>query len=144
MAELRDWDTDNPTIVLCDPAAFGHGGIGKGYGNGSVPAGECGFFDPRVSWKMETLGSILLHEYTHWLKLVSPPLSKETDDIAYGPTGVRAMDKSQATNNADSYSWFATETLWTVLCSTQYGDPTSADDDDPNCGGGVCQATKGP
>jgi len=102
MAELRDWNTDNPTIVLCNPAALGHGGIGKSYG--SVPAVQCDALDPRVSWKMETLGSILLHEYTHWLRLVTPPLSKETDDIAYGPSGVRALDKSQATDNADSYS----------------------------------------
>ena len=142
MAELRDWNTDSPKIVVCDPAGFGHGGIGKGYG--TVTAVGCDSFDPRVSWKMETLGSILLHEYTHWPKLVAPPLSKETDDDAYGPYGVRQLDKNDATNNADSYSWFATENLWTIICQTDYQDPQPSDDQDPNCNGQVCKAPKSP
>lgn len=33
--------------------------------------------------KMETLGSILLHEYNHYTNLVAPSLSKQTDDPAY-------------------------------------------------------------
>ena len=144
MAEMRDIDSDKPTIILCDPAGFGHGGIGKGYNN--VKAVGCDGFDDRVSWKMETLGSILLHEYTHWEKLVAPPLSEETDDLAggYGPAGVRSLDKSKATNNADSYSWFATENLWTVICQKKYGDPTKADGNDPNCKNSVCTAPKKP
>jgi hypothetical protein len=142
MAELRDWDTDNPKLVVCARAGFGHGGIAKGYSG--VKEVECGGLDPRISWKMETLGSILLHEYTHFLKLVSPPLAKETDDVAYTPSRTRALDKTKATNNADSYSWFATENLWTLLCHTQYQDPTVEDDKDPNCGGTACQAPKGP
>lgn len=142
MAELRDWNTDKPKLVVCAKAGFGHGGIGKGY-NG-VPTVKCGDFDPRLSWKMETLGSVLLHEYTHYLKLVVPPLSKETDDDAYGVKGSRDLDKSKATNNADSYSWFATEVLWTVICQKDYQDPIDEDDDDPNCNGTTCQAKKGP
>ncbi|KAJ5205279.1 hypothetical protein N7491_004098 [Penicillium cf. griseofulvum] len=131
MAELRDWDSDNPKIVICKKAGFGHGGIAKGYDG--VPKVVCENFDPRMSWKMETLGSILLHEYTHYTNLVAPPLDKETDDLAYGVSGVRAYDKSLATNNADSYSWFAVEVLWSVICSEEYEDPTDADNDDPNC-----------
>ncbi|KAI9667809.1 MAG: hypothetical protein M1821_000628 [Bathelium mastoideum] len=142
MAEMRDWSTDSPKVIVCDPAGFGHGGIGKSYE--TVAAVSCGNFDPRVSWKMETLGSILLHEYTHWTKLMAPPLSKETDDDAYGPYGVRQMNKKDATNNADSYSWFATENLWTVICQTNYQDPQPSDDDDPNCDGQVCKAPKSP
>lgn len=144
MAELRDYNADNPTIVLCDPGALGHGGIAKSYG--TIPAVTCANFDSRISWKMETLGSVLLHEYTHWLKLVAPPLSKETDDVddGYGPADVRALDKTLATNNADSYSWFATENMWTAICHTQYGDPTDTDGDDPNCGGSVCQEPESP
>ena len=61
MAELRDWSTDNPKLVMCDPG-FGHGGIGKGYG--SVPSVDCGFIGDQVNWRMDTIGSILLHEYT--------------------------------------------------------------------------------
>lgn len=43
------------------------------------------------------------------MNLVKPPLSAETDDLddGYGPINVRALDKSLATTNADSYSWYA-------------------------------------
>lgn len=152
IAELREWWTPNPQMVLCN-AAFTHGGIGKGYGllpiwPFGVPAVACGNFDPEVSWKMDTLGATLLHEYTHYLNLVGPPggagpLPRETDDIAYGPYNVRNMDKTQATKNGDSYNWFATENLWTVICQKQYTDPAAPDSIDPGCGQGICQALKG-
>jgi hypothetical protein len=61
MAELRDYDGTSPTIVMCD-AGFGHGGIGKGYG--TVPVIDCTYIGDRLNWKMDTMGSILLHEYT--------------------------------------------------------------------------------
>jgi hypothetical protein len=141
MAELRDYMSDSPKLVICDGPGFGHGGIDLGYTG--VPRVGCDTLDPRVSWKMETLGSILLHEYTHYYNLVVPPLSKETDDPAYGPNDARAYDKSKATNNADSYSWFANEVLWTVLCSTDYGDPANGDDADPYCNDTTCTAPKG-
>jgi hypothetical protein len=70
-------------------------------------------------------------------------LPKETDDNDddYGPTGTRNIDKTIATNNADSYSWLANEALWSVICTKSYGDPQAPqDDDDPNCGGTVCKA----
>lgn len=62
MAELREWDTDNPKLVMCD-AGFGHGGIAKEYDG--VPSIDCEYMGERVSWKMDTMGSILLHEYTY-------------------------------------------------------------------------------
>lgn len=141
MAELRDWSTPNLTLIVCAAPGFGHGGIGKGYTN--VDTVECGRFDDRVSWKMETLGSILLHEYTHFYNLVVPPLSKETDDPAYGVYDSRHMDKDEATNNADSYSWLATENLWTILCHKEYQDPTEQDAADHTCEDNVCKAKKG-
>ena len=141
MAELRDWSTSSPKLVVCAGPGFGHGGIGKGYTD--VDTVECDRFDDRVSWKMETLGSILLHEYTHFYNLVVPPLRKETDDTAYGVFKARHMDKDKATNNADSYSWFATENLWTILCHKEYQDPTWQDAIDPTCDDNVCKAKKG-
>lgn len=143
MAELRDYAGTSPTIVMCD-AGFGHGGIAKGYG--TVPVIDCAYIGDRLNWKMDTMGSILLHEYTHYTDLVAPPLPKETDDDDddYGPTGTRNIDKDIATNNADSYSWFANEAMWSVICTKSYGDPIAPqDDDDPNCGGTVCKAPKG-
>lgn len=142
MAAMRDHKSDNPTIILCDPAALGHGGIGKSYGN--VPKVTCASLDPRVSWRMDTLGSVLLHEYTHWEKLVVPPLTSETDDLSYGPYEVRFdLDKDKATNNADSYTWLANEVLWTTICTQQFGDPKETDGDNPNCDGNVCTAPRG-
>lgn len=61
MAELRDFDEDNPTLVMCD-GAFGHGGIGLGYTN--VQEINCDWIGDRLTWHMDTMGSILLHEYT--------------------------------------------------------------------------------
>jgi len=139
MAELRDFAGNSPSIVMCD-AGFGHGGIGKGYG--SVPVIDCNYIGDTVNWKMDTMGSILLHEYTHYKDLVAPPLPKETDDDEYGPTDSRGIDKNIATNNADNYSWFANEALWSVICTKSYNDPGPGDDDDPNCSNTACKATK--
>lgn len=59
MAQLTFWDTPNPTLVICPTAGLGHGNVEKS----SNPV-TCDGLDPRVSFKMETLGSIFLHEYT--------------------------------------------------------------------------------
>lgn len=70
MAETRegsDQSEDDPTIIFC-PAGLAHRGIKKGYDVGQISPGpqavNCEFIGDRVTWKMETLGSVLLHEYT--------------------------------------------------------------------------------
>lgn len=143
MAELRDWWSDNPKMIICDGAGLNHGGIRKGYTN--VKAIDCGSLDHEVSWKMDTLGATILHELTHWHKLVVPPLKKETDDEDnyYGCKGARDLPKAQSTNVADQYNWFATELLWTMSCGKDYANPTDKSADDPNCHGHVCTAPKG-
>lgn len=144
MAATRGWSLDTPVIIFCDQSGLGHGGIGKGYDTADPPvdAVVCEDFDPRVSWKMTTAGSILLHEYTHFQALVTSnnggPLQGSTGDDAWGAFDCRNLDKSMATTNADSYAWFATEVLWTVICQTDYQDPNDQDDDDPNCDDGSC------
>jgi len=141
MAAMRDKDTDNPKIILCPKAGLGHGGIGTGFAGASTVG--CSNFGSRVGWKMETLGSILVRQYTHWKKLMVPPLSKETGDLEYGPYGTRFdLNKSKAIDNADSYSWFATENLWTIICDKEYLPPRKSDGDDPHCNNDVCTATK--
>lgn len=132
MAELRDWDQDHPSLVICKRAGFGHGGIYKKYKKPKVSSVECFGLGPRVSWKMETLGSILLHEYTHWTKFIVPPMGAETKDYAYGPKGARDLDKVKAVYNADSYSWLANEYFWSTNCSKKFGDPQDTDGMDPN------------
>ena len=67
MGDTREGDTDHPKIVICPPA-LAHRGIKKGYDKFFPPgpkAVTCDTLDKRASWKMETLGSILLHEYTY-------------------------------------------------------------------------------
>lgn len=63
--------------------------------SGFNPAGPakrvCADLDPRTSWKMLTIGGILVHEYTHFESLVVPPLQQEAVDVSpnfqfiYGP-----------------------------------------------------------
>ena len=81
----------------------------------------------------------MLHEYTHFLKMISPPLTGETLDTAYGARESRDLDRVTALLNADSYTWFATELLWTIVCNREFEDPTDEDGHDPNCNNGVCQ-----
>nr|OQO27819.1 hypothetical protein B0A51_04654 [Rachicladosporium sp. CCFEE 5018] len=141
MAQLRDQpDLEHPIIILCD-SAFTHGGIGKGYGSiplFNVPAVACGNFDERVSWKMDTLGSTLLREYTHWARLVAPPLLTGTKDYGYGAWKCQGLNRVEAARNADSYSWVATEVLWTTICNKKYQLAIQKDDRDPGCGGLSC------
>lgn len=145
-AAMRNGLTANPTIVVC-PSGFGHGGIGKGYED--VDAITCQYFtqdSTRVNWRMQTLGSIFLHEYTHFQSLVVPPLSAGTTDYEENPEGVgpyasRNLDHSFSLSNADSYTWMTTENLWNVICGNNgpYGDPIEDDADDPNCGDATCE-----
>lgn len=125
-AESRNVATDHLNIIICHDLGFENGGIFKGYPD--VDPVTCESQSRRVSWRMETMGYALIHEYTHWNKLVAPPLRKGTDDLVYGPYGVREMRKSRAVNNADSYAWLANEILWTTLCHRTYGDPRPEDD----------------
>lgn len=66
-AALRDNEEDTPKLILC-PAAYNHGSINKAYNVGFNPPGpgltSCDTIGDRVSYRMETLGAILLHEYT--------------------------------------------------------------------------------
>lgn len=93
-------------MIICPGAGFGHGGIAKSYpGVSAVDRIYVQVNGGRVSWRMDTLGSIILHEYTHFFALVVPPLAKETDDPWYGAWQVRGnaptFDYAFATNNAD-------------------------------------------
>lgn len=142
LAQLRYEESGSPTLVICD-IAFKHGGIGKGYGIlPRVRAVECSnFANPaQVSWRMDTLGALILHEYTHYRLLVAPPLAKETTDeeYGYGSYNTRQLPKSLALYNADSYSWMATENLWNEICQVDYAAPDRSSDNDPKCGLRAC------
>jgi hypothetical protein len=66
MASTRDGHTDHPTMILCKPGLL-HGGINQAFvGNPDEPveAVTCDSIRNRVTWRMDTLGSVILHEYT--------------------------------------------------------------------------------
>jgi hypothetical protein len=66
MGETRDEYSDNPTVILCPPA-FKHGAIndpGTIIPDDSIQAVTCANIGDRVTWRMDTVGSIILHEYT--------------------------------------------------------------------------------
>lgn len=113
-AELLETDTDKPKLVVC-PRAFTRGAFsGKGYPG--APVVTCDRCYPRISKQMETIGMILLHEYTHWDKLMSPALppgfsATSTSDYSYGSFLTRLENKFIAPElaiwNGDSYAWLA-------------------------------------
>lgn len=76
---------------------------------------------------MNTIGFVLLHEYTHFNNLMSPVMmpalsEKATIDEATGAYKVRRLTRHQATWNADSYAWLAQEIWWTQTCHSSHGD----------------------
>jgi hypothetical protein len=120
-AELLRWDTENPELVIEDDAFV--------YPNRDEAEG-CDFWEDGMTEDMYLLGSILLHEYTHWDWLLNPIHHGQVvdQDNGYGWKGARALDKSLALYNADSYAWYATEVLWASLCNVPggYNDPDVA------------------
>lgn len=131
-AELRLFKTNNPKLVLCNEA-FAYGVIGTKAYTGA-PGVTCNTIYPRVSWRMETFGHNLLHEYTHWDKLLvdifeGPFGIKGIEDVdpentvagPYGCWAVRQLDRPQSQRNADSYAWLASEVWWTQTCFSAHG-----------------------
>ena len=60
MALLINYDQQYPMLQVCPKAGLGHGKIYRG----PNPV-KCEDLGDIVSWRMETLGSIFLHEYTY-------------------------------------------------------------------------------
>jgi hypothetical protein len=67
MGATRNGDMENPTMILCK-SGLAHGGINKGYDVGEDPSGPsavtCHTIGDRAAWRMDTLGAVILHEYT--------------------------------------------------------------------------------
>lgn len=102
-----------------------------------------------LSYKMNSLGMTLLHEYMHYDAMLqtifgAPIIDQEDangEPIGYGPVQVRALSKSLSPFNADSYAYYAAEVLWSTLCQADFSDPTAGiDDADPNCSDSPCEA----
>lgn len=127
-SELLDYDKDKPQLVIC-PHAFMMSAIG-GKGSSDNPVATCASCYPRISSKMWTIGAVMLHEYTHWYKLMSPVMKpafdvRGTKDRVYGPFKTRIANglitAEKARSNADSYTWLANEIWWSQVCVSSHG-----------------------
>ncbi|KAL8736493.1 MAG: hypothetical protein Q9166_000285 [cf. Caloplaca sp. 2 TL-2023] len=88
-----------------------------------------------LSYLMETMGATLLHEYTHYNKLMKPIYNKATGDKGYGAWEVY----NNLNKPADSYLYYALELFWTEVCHNNWLPPREhIDDQDPDCGGNPC------
>ena len=131
--QLREGDTDSPSLVVC-PRGFKHGSfLGKLWPG--VSDVTCDSIGPRVSWRMLTLGHFFVQQYTYYQKIEWTALNAlggTTFDLAKGPIDVLNIDRYEARVDADSYAWFVTELAWTMQCGRYFESPMEGDDDDPN------------
>jgi hypothetical protein len=139
-------DTTNPTIILC-PTAMLHGIIGQGSVLPKLPdfplPVTCNTLGDTTSWRMNTLGSTILHEWTHIVPLVGQalasthrPIDSTVDTLngnsVYGCVQTQAIaDNEEAFYIADSYVWFAMEAFWSKKCGKTFGKPGPGDGNDP-------------
>jgi hypothetical protein len=111
-------------LILCrDLFLLGTIDGGKGKEWPDTANRKCSNIGDRVSEYMLTLGTVMLHDYTHADDLVVPPLKEETDDLAYSFYDARNLKKDLATRNADNFALFAIELTWTVLCNRAFAPP---------------------
>ncbi|KAJ5883329.1 uncharacterized protein N7473_010215 [Penicillium subrubescens] len=102
---------------------------------------KCGDLEDTVGANMAVMGATLLHEFMHADTIGKAALGQSIIDVknGYGPLETRSLKASDALKNADSYTWMATENLWTVICEKKFSGPRDARDTaDPDCGDKTC------
>ncbi|KAL8659749.1 MAG: hypothetical protein Q9202_006964 [Teloschistes flavicans] len=143
-------DTDSPKIVLC-PVAFHKKAFTILNGVPGNPEtlpeyyNRCqevaGLNGGRVSYRMTTLGAILLHEYMHLDFLLENIYGKPiVDEVGsqghalYGPNAVYDSPdiKLLARTNADSYTFYALNVFWDEICQYEFSAPGDGDSNDPD------------
>ena len=120
-------------LILC-PSFWRYGtfegGVHREWPN--VVTRKCSNIAYRVSRRMETLGEVLLHEYTHIDEIVQPPLPrpaavdpmvKDFADNFHDSRELALTDPGKAKYNADSYAKFATELTWSTRCKRDFEEP---------------------
>ncbi|KAI4105164.1 MAG: hypothetical protein L6R37_002883 [Teloschistes peruensis] len=99
-----------------------------------------------VSYRMESLGALFLHEYLHYDTLTQPiygrPILDQklpSGEDAYGPVAVYDnLNKNLLSRvNADSYVFYAVHSFWREVCGVEFKAPRGGggDDVDVDCGG---------
>jgi hypothetical protein len=110
-------------LILC-PNLFDYGTIEGGKVWPHAKKRKCSNIGDRVSRYMLTLGSVMLHEYTHASELVQPPLEGPVIDHVYSFYKSRNLkDKELAKSNADNYASFAIELAWTLSYDRDFAPP---------------------
>lgn len=114
-------DKSPPEMIIC-PVAFTYaGGIDKAYRD--VAAVTCDTVGYEVSKRMNTMGSTILHEYTHFTRLVVPPLTAATEDYENKLHQLKVIARTgDAVYNAESYAQFANEAFWTLKCGRWFDE----------------------
>lgn len=128
-AELRGHDRIKAEMIIC-PIAFKFP---------RLVTNRCEKLGNKISYRMVSLGMVLLHEYTHWNRLVTGALPKYTEDLAYAPKFLKEKDgskleRSLAKGNADSFAWLLTEVYWGQKCQRNFTGPelpATVDESDP-------------
>lgn len=66
---------------------------------------------------------MLIHTSRHWDWFLGSLHYGEIIDQpnGYGWANARALDKTLAKYNADSYGWYATENFWAIICNKDTG-----------------------
>ncbi|KAK4191327.1 hypothetical protein QBC35DRAFT_487933 [Podospora australis] len=153
LAYMGNSESDNPFITLC-PKAFNKKAVtilehkdindpdaNQFYAKCRADGGDIG---GNVNYHMNTLGMTLLHEYLHFDKMIASSFGSIIDHgrAGYGAVGVYdSLPKDQARTNADSYAYYASHLLWSVLCIGETFDAPrpGIDDADPDCGASACE-----
>ena len=152
LAYSNDEDPQNPFIVLC-PNAFKKKAVTalNGAENPADNPDDAKHYiscddlkiNGHVSYLMNSLGSTLLHEYTHYDGLVESIFGAPIidQDNGYGPVNVyNNLDKGLSPFNADSYMYYSLHILWNELCEFEFDPPRAGiDDADPDCDNTVCR-----
>ncbi|KAL8626818.1 hypothetical protein Q9189_007481 [Teloschistes chrysophthalmus] len=161
LLSMRGPSTDSPVIVLCPPPDVFKK---KAYTRLKDDTGDPETQPDRylrcqdvtanngagyhVSYRMETLGALFLHEYMHYHRLTYPVYGRSIldqqlndGDEAYGPVAVydNLNKNTLARVNADSYVYYAMHLFWSEVCGggVKFAAPRrDVDDIDVDCGGG--------
>ncbi|KAL8664179.1 MAG: hypothetical protein Q9202_003257 [Teloschistes flavicans] len=157
---MRGAASDAPVMILCPPNVFKKKAYTRLKGDTGDPETNPDRYlrcqeitaNGHVSYHMESLGALFLHEYLHYDSLVKqvygrPILDQQlpNGDDAYGPVAVydNLNKKTLARVNADSYAFYAMHLFWKEVCGVDFEPPrVGVDDIDVDCGGpGPCHAS---
>jgi len=104
-----------------------------------------------LHWKMMSLGSLILHELTHFMLVGEPvgyPPNDQEPDEGWGEpklyiydyfTGISRIvgairrKPTACKHNADSYAWYANEVYWTVQCNSVLSRPDAGTENGLRC-----------